>query len=310
MSSYATENSSAERLAIALGWFSIGLGLSELIAPHGLARLIGVRRGPRTATTIRTMGAREVGNGLAILARPDQPATVWGRVAGDALDLSLLGTAMRSEQNDRGRAIAATAAVVGVTIADVVCALQLKREADQGIARTQHVRVDTVLTIRRSLNEVYQFWRRFENFPQFMQHLESVNKIGDRELRWSAKSPAGTTLEWDAEIVAEREGEFIGWHTLPGSDIEHGGSVRFSHAPGGRGTEIHVELEYAPPAGQVGRVIAKMLGEEPEQQIRDDLRRFKQLMEAGEIAYSDGPGLWRPARPAGIETASSIGAAR
>jgi uncharacterized membrane protein len=107
------------------------------------------------------------------------------------------------------------------------------------------------------------------------------------------------TVEWDAEIITERENEAISWRSVEGADVENHGSVTFEHAPGARGTEVRVELSYIPPAGELGRVVAKLFGEEPEQQVRDDLRRFKQLMETGEIPLSDGPGLWRPAQPAG-----------
>jgi len=106
------------------------------------------------------------------------------------------------------------------------------------------------------------------------------------------------SVHWDAEIVQDHEGEWLAWRSLPGSQVEHYGAVRFAAAPGARGTEVRVQMEYKPPAGRVGRVIAMLFGEEPEQQIREDLRRFKALMETGEIPLSDGPGLWRAAQPA------------
>jgi len=106
------------------------------------------------------------------------------------------------------------------------------------------------------------------------------------------------SVRWDAEILQDREGEWIAWRSLPGSQVENSGSVRFTPAPGARGTEVRVQMEYLPPAGQMGRVLAMLFGEEPEQQIREDLRRFKQLMETGEIPLSDGPSMWRAAQPA------------
>jgi uncharacterized membrane protein len=131
-----------------------------------------------------------------------------------------------------------------------------------------------------------------------MAHVESVTVAGTRS-HWVVKAPAGMTVAWDAEIVEDVENERIAWRSLPGSDVQHSGSVRFMRAAGARGTEIRVELMYTPPAGTVGRAIAKLFGEEPEQQVRDDLRRFKQLAETGEIPVSDGPGLWRAAQPTG-----------
>jgi uncharacterized membrane protein len=152
--------------------------------------------------------------------------------------------------------------------------------------------------VNRSIDDVYRAWRDFERLPSFMRHLESVSIVDARRSHWKAKTPAGMPVEWDAEIVQDREAEWLAWRSLPGSEIENTGSVRFAPAPGARGTEVRVQLEYAPPAGRLGRGIAYLFGEEPEQQIREDLRRFKQLIETGEVPLSDGMGLLRPARPA------------
>ena len=164
--------------------------------------------------------------------------------------------------------------------------------------RSNSVRVERVTTINKPVHEVYEFWREFQNFPRFMRHLESVEVLDGRRSRWRAKAPAGRTVEWEAEMLEEREDEWIAWRSLPGSQIQNSGSVRFSPAPGARGTEVRVQLQYSPPAGRIGRSLAWMFGEEPEQQIHDDLHRFKQLMETGEIPLSDGPSLRRPAQPA------------
>jgi uncharacterized membrane protein len=145
---------------------------------------------------------------------------------------------------------------------------------------------------------VYAFWKNFENFPKFMRHLENVHMSGPRRSHWHAVPPAGMTVAWEAETLEERENEWIAWRSVEGSQIQNSGSVRFQRAPGARGTEIRVQLQYRPPAGRLGRAIAWMFGEEPDQQIHEDLHRFKQLMETGEIPLSDGPGLWRAAQPA------------
>jgi len=143
------------------------------------------------------------------------------------------------------------------------------------------------ITINRPRDEVYRFWRDLENLPQFMQHLESVHVIGGTRSHWVAKAPTGN-VEWDAEIVAEREHELIAWRSIEGSEVRTEGSVRFIDAPADRGTEVSVELEYEAPGGKLGATVAKLFGEEPTQQIRDDLRRFKQVMETGEVVRSDG----------------------
>ena len=299
MSQYPAQEAT-ERLAIGLGLFSIGLGLAELAAPRSVARLIGVQPREHTLTTLRAMGAREFGNGVAILAQPSSAAAVWSRVGGDAVDLSLLGAAFTSSDSDRQRTVMATVSVVGITLLDFFCAQQLSRQRRVGRNRSHRqdgVRVEYVTTIKKPIDEVYRFWRNFENFPRFMRHLESVRVSGDRHSHWRAKAPAGFTVEWDAEVVNERENEVIAWRSLPGADVRNSGSVRFEHAPGGRGTEVRVKLFYSPPAGALGKIVAQLFGEEPEQQIREDLRRFKQLMETGEVPLSEGPGLWRPAQP-------------
>jgi len=150
------------------------------------------------------------------------------------------------------------------------------------------VLVTKSMTVNRPIEEVYAFWRNFENFPRFMSHLESVEVMNPHRSSWVARGPLGTCVRWEAEIFNEKPNELIAWRTLPGSEIDHAGSVRFRKAPADRGTEVHVELNYEPPGGQVGATVAWLFGEEPRIQIEDDLRRFKQIIEAGEIARVDG----------------------
>lgn len=167
--------------------------------------------------------------------------------------------------------------------------------------------VRKAITIDKSPEELYRFWRNFEDLPRFMRHLHSVHSSGGR-LHWVSTGPLGRNFSWDAEIVEDRENELISWRSTPGSQIENQGSVRFQAAPQGRGTEMRVELFYRPPAGRLGAVFAMLFGEEPEQQIREDLRRFKQLMEAGEIATTDGQPHGRRSKIATIlKSASGYG---
>lgn len=147
--------------------------------------------------------------------------------------------------------------------------------------------VRKAVTIDKSPEELYRFWHNFEELPRFMRHLRSVHSSGGR-LHWASAGPLGSNFSWDAEIVEDRENELICWRSLPDSQIENQGWVRFHGGPEGRGTEVRVELMYRPPAGKLGAAFAMLFGEEPEQQIREDLRRFKELMEAGEIATTDG----------------------
>jgi len=144
------------------------------------------------------------------------------------------------------------------------------------------------VTINRPIEELYRFWRNLENLPRFMRHLESVEKITDTISHWRAKGPAGTVAEWDAEIHNEVPNQLIGWRSLEGSDVVSAGSVNFDSAAAGRGTRVTVHLQYSPPGGKVGAAIAKLFGRDAETEIREDLRRFKQLIEAGEVPTTSG----------------------
>ena len=146
--------------------------------------------------------------------------------------------------------------------------------------------VDEAVTINRPIAEVYRFWRNFENFPRFMPHLESVAMREEGVSHWVARGPAGTTAEWDARIIHDVENKLIGWQSLEGSQVATAGSVNFDESP--RGTRVRVRLQYSPPAGKLGSAIAWLFGEEPGQQIREDLRRFKALLETGEIPTTTG----------------------
>ena len=287
---------SAKKLANGLGWFSIGLGLSELLAPRAIASITGVSK-QRTGL-IRLYGLREIAAGIMIFSQENPAAGLWSRVAGDAMDLASLGNAARSPNASRGRIAFATANVLAVTALDVICAKQLSSNGGRGI----HAKASCI--VNREPGEVYDFWRNFQNLPRFMRHLESVTDHGGGRSHWVAKGPAGMQVEWDATIVADVPGEVITWRSLENSDVDNAGAVRFERAPGGRGTIVKVNIEYRPVGGVLGAAVAKLFGEEPEQQLDDDLRRFKQVLEVGEVVVSDatllGTGYFeqRPARPA------------
>jgi uncharacterized membrane protein len=152
----------------------------------------------------------------------------------------------------------------------------------------QGVKVERTVTVHRDREEVYRFWRDFENLPRIMGHLEEVRVLRDRRSHWRAKAPLGRTVEWEAEVVEDVPNERVSWRSLPGADVRNAGSVRFVPAPRDLGTEIHVELRYELPAGRVAALAAKVLGEDPTQQVKDDLRRFKQVAELGEVVRSEG----------------------
>lgn len=148
--------------------------------------------------------------------------------------------------------------------------------------------VERAFTVNRPPEELYRFWRQLDNLPRFMEHLERVDVLDDTRSHWVARGPAGTHIEWDAEIIEDQPDRRITWRSLDGADVENDGSISFDPAPAGRGTEVRVRMAYVPPAGKAGATLARLFGENPEQQVRDDLRRFKNLMEAGEIPTTEG----------------------
>ncbi len=158
------------------------------------------------------------------------------------------------------------------------------------------IKVEQSVTINKSPLELYRFWRNFENLPLFMKHLESVQMLDNNLSHWVVKAPAGMTVEWDAQIINEKENELIAWRSLEGATIDNAGSVQFKEAPSGRGTILKVEINYGAPGGLLGMSIAKLFGEEPGQQMQEDLRRFKQLMESGENASTQGQPSARQAK--------------
>lgn len=258
-----------ESLAVGLGWLSLAIGVAELAAPQHVARAIGIAPNERTLTALRASGAREVAAGLAILSQPENPTWLWSRVAGDALDLATLAGTISSPGTDTRRAVLATAAVLGRTALDVLCARQLSaphhghdaygRAADGRLqtARDRRVRVSESITINHPLERIEQRWSDLDSLPEALRLCgRSSDDSGDRAI------------------------------------------VELRHAPGGRGTEVRVEIEYSPRGGVLGAALAKVIGADPTGQVRQDLRRLKQMVETGDVMVSDGPALRRPAQPA------------
>lgn len=278
------ETPARDMFAAGLGLFSIGLGAAAMLAPRQLAKLIGVRC---REDVFYAVAAREVLIGVGILAQGRKAPWLWSAAASGVMDLSLLGLAANERGADRERIQGAAGAVAGAFVASVACALLHSRD-------NRPVRVEKVIAIDRAPDELYRFWRQFENLPRFMRHLEAVRQIGQNRSHWRAKGPAGTSVEWEAEIVDERPGELISWRSLPGADVENAGSVRFERAPGGRGTFVRVKMEYHPPGGFFGASIAKLLGEEPDIQVQRDLYRFKQIIETGQVVTTEGQSAARP----------------
>ena len=296
----------AHAAARGLGWLSIGLGAAMLAAPRALCRLAGVGHVPMAPMIARGVGGRELGHAVSLLGSRKATRWVWARVAGDAMDLAMLGMALaKSDRRGRRRVMTTTAAIGAITVADLVTAIAGSR-AMGGMHRA--LRLHAAVTVNRPSDQAYRFWHDFENLPRFMHHLQAVQRTGDgsRRSHWMAKGPGGRGVTWDAEIVEDKPNQLIAWRSTPDSRVPNSGRVLFLPAVGGRGTEVRVEIEYEPPVGSVGKAVAKLFGEDPEQQVRDDLRRFKQVIETGEVVRSEGsPGgssvrqqlMQRPAQP-------------
>ncbi len=163
-------------------------------------------------------------------------------------------------------------------------------QAAEAIGLTPNIQVEKTVTINRSAGELYSYWRELTNLPNFMGHLKSVtnkNEAGTVS-HWVANAPLNLNIEWDAEIIADEPDHLIAWNALDNADIDNCGFVRFQPATGNRGTQVKVVLEYQPPGGALTNAIAKLFGESPQEQIGDELNRFKQLMETGEITTTAG----------------------
>lgn len=226
---YATDRSISETLAIALGWFSIALGVAELLAPRKVAGLIGAPPNEGAKNTIRAYGAREIASGVAILSEPRESKWLWSRVGGDAIDLASLGAAASYESSDRSRLAFATAAVAGVAALDVIAAMGLRASSGSFNEFGVNVANEQAITIKAPLEAVEKGW-----------------------------------VEWCATGHGRLRNDY---------------AIRFEPAPAARGTEVHLA-----GGGSAGK-------------LREELRRFKQLLETGEIPMSDGPDLSRPAQP-------------
>jgi uncharacterized membrane protein len=272
-----------------LGWASAGLGIPSLMAPRWFNRFIGVGESPRHQAITAVVGVRELASAAGLLTS-ENPEWLWARVAGDLMDLGLLGAAL-ANHDGKGlrRTVAATVAIAGITGLDLYAAVTRSR-------RKSEVDLTAAVTVGTSPQEAYNQWRQLDSLPQFMAHLDEVRSTGNGTTHWRASAPFGRSVEWDAEIVDDVAGERIAWRSVGEPDVPNDGEVRFRPAPGGRGTEIHVALRYWVPGGKLGETVARYFGEDPHQQLDDDLRRFKQIVETGEVVRSDGAPTGKRAR--------------
>jgi uncharacterized membrane protein len=265
-------------LSRGLGWFSIALGAAELVIPKQLARLIGVAPDGLTPLLVRAMGVREIVAGVGVLAQPRRPLPLWSRVAGDLVDLGLLGLAAGAKRTSGPRVATAIAAVAGVMALDVIAARRVQKTFEEA-----NLPVIFSVTINKPPEEVYAFYRRLEQLPAFMDYLESVEVIDQTKSHWVAKLPVGN-VEWDAEIIEDIPGELIAWRTVPGSKLKLAGRVTFTRTPGRNMTEVRCEMKLGFTGTNPSTLLAKAFAKP---QIKGDLRRLKQVLETGEVLLSD-----------------------
>jgi uncharacterized membrane protein len=246
-----------DALARGLGAFSLALGAAQLAAPGRVARLIGVDADGRHATVLRVRGVAELATGAGILARRRPGTLFWSRVVGDVVDLALLAAA---ESRNRGRTTLAFGAVAGVLLPDLLESVRLTKQDE--LAANGPARVSKSVTVQRSPEELYEVWRDRELLPRFAR-------------------------EWGATVIDDQPGERIAWRSSDHARIGHSGTVSFKPAPGDRGTELTIESRYSAPGGQIGAAALKLLGRDPATQLADELRRFKQIVETGDVVRSD-----------------------
>jgi uncharacterized membrane protein len=288
-------------LVPSLRWFSLALGAGQLAAPGLMAKLIGLRDTGDARMAMRLVGLRELAVGAGLLSGTKPAGWLGARAGGDLLDLALLGSALGGRHVNRTRLYGALAAVAGVTALDAYGTYKASRQdAPYSPTRSsRHTPTTKTIVVNREPEDVYQFWLNFEQFPRFMKHLKQVSVTKDGHSHWKARGPGGNVFAWDAEVVETRPNELIRWRSLPGADVDNEGSVHFERAPGGRGTLVRVNLRYDAPGGSVGEMVATLFGKEPGQEVQEDLRRFKQVIETGEVVLSDASvhGRSHPARP-------------
>jgi uncharacterized membrane protein len=272
-------------IARGLGWLSLGLGAAALLAPRSVGRAIGL--GESTGL-LRLIGVRELIAGAGLLTQKEPAPWLWSRVAGDIMDLAALTPGLRSDRESRSRATGAFAVVAGITAIDIAASVAHSRGRDVLTGSQREEYVEHSVVINRATQECYEAWRQLSRLPQFMPMLESVVELDERRSHWIAKGPANVKVEWDAEIATDQPGSRLEWRSLPGSHVDNAGVVRFEAAPGNRGTIVRVQMHYRPPAGRPGLVVARLFGRDPNREVREDLRRFKQLLETGEVPTTEG----------------------
>jgi uncharacterized membrane protein len=269
-----------------LGYLSLALGAGALLMPNRLARLTGLEQ---HRGLLPLVGLRELASGVGLLTRTNATPWLWSRVVGDGMDLAVLASSAFDSENARRVSAAVTTAVVAlISAVDARETVRASKGARLTIGAATDAFASASVIVDKSKQECYSFWRDPTNLVRFSPMLESVSVLDERTSRWVARGPAGTKVEWTSRLTADVPGERIAWRSLEGGHLYHAGVVRFENANGGRGTVVRASVHFCAVGGRAGLALARVLGVDPRSEVREDLRRFKQLLEAGEIPTTRG----------------------
>jgi uncharacterized membrane protein len=272
--------------ARSLGYLSLALGAGALFMPDRLARLSGLEQ---HRGLLPLVGLRELASGVGLLTQNNPTPWLWSRVVGDGMDLAVLASSALNPRNPRRMSAAVATGVVAIISAiDARESLRSTNGVHSTISSAPNAFVSASVIVGKSAQECYSFWRDPTNLVKFSPMLESVSALDERTSHWVARGPAGTKVEWDSRLTTDVPAERIAWRSVDGGGLYHAGVVRFEKAHGGRGTVVRVTMHFRVVGGRAGLALAKVLGTDPRTEVREDLRRFKQLLEAGEIPTTRG----------------------
>ena len=265
-----------------LGWLSVALGATAVLAPRPLATLTGLRAPP---ALLPFVGLRELASGWGLLTQEQSSPWLWSRVVGDVMDLAVIASALTPSNRQRTRALGTAGVVAAIAAADLAAAIAHSNRGRRAVASGPF---SEGLIVNKTPQECYEFWRDVNNLPRFSAAVESVAQIDDRHVRWMLRGPLSQKTAVTIKTTTDEPARRIAWHSVGRSDLSHAGVVRFDPAPGNRGTLVSALLWYPPLSGTAGWRIASLVGADPRSFLREDLRRFKQLLETGEVATTRG----------------------
>ena len=270
-----------------LGYVSLALGLGALMMPSRLARIAGLEE---RRSLLPGVGLRELASGVGLLSARRKAPWLWSRVVGDGMDLAVLLSRVLSRNNPRRlNAVIATGVVTAITAADIIASVRSGNALDGAASPSApDAYAASSVIVNKSAQACYEFWRNPSNLPRISTMLESVSVIDEQTSQWVAHGVRGRRIEWQSRITADAPGDRIAWRSVEGGSLYHAGVVSFQKATGGRGTLVNVTMHFKVPGGPAALSLAKVLGLDPRTEVREDLRRFKQFMEAGEIPTTRG----------------------